>query len=105
MSCQERKVPFITVKRRTKYADVHWDYITYPTKLDALLHSLDGALRDKAKEIYLRCSNSKSHFVGSDQLIWFRDIEVSRADAAANELYDLINGIVRDVVNNLEPGS
>ncbi|WP_339652189.1 hypothetical protein [Halopseudomonas pelagia] len=98
-------MPFITVTRCKKYADVHWDYITYPTKLDALLHRLDGELRDKAKEIYLTCSNARSRFVGSDQLIWFRDIEVSHADAAANEPYDLINGIVRDVVKNLELGS
>jgi len=73
-SCQQRKVPFITVKRRTKYADVHWDYITYPTRLDALLHSFDGALRDKAKEIYLRWANARSSFDGSDQLICKRSI-------------------------------
>lgn len=94
MACQENKVPFITVKVRTKLADVHWDYIAYPTEVDEFLDGLGNQLRESAISIYTKYADSRSECNASDKLVWFRNLEIYKARLAAEELYDLIDGLV-----------
>lgn len=46
--CRTQAIPFITLRCRTKLADVEWDYIAYPPEIDNAFKNLDGELRDKA---------------------------------------------------------
>jgi hypothetical protein len=70
--CESAQVPFITVKPRSMYADVHWDYITYSTEVDDILESLGNTLRDDAIEIFKKYANANSRYTASGHLIWFK---------------------------------
>lgn len=96
-TCCAKRTPFITIKSRTKLADVHWDYITYPPHADEVLSNLNGQLRDEAIAIFMKYANSRSEYSINDQLVWFKNIEIPKAKLAAEELYDLI-------VNYVEAG-
>lgn len=88
--CELNQVPFITVKTRNKYADVHWDYIAYSNEVDEILESLGTTLRDGAVEIFNRYAGKKSRYTASSHLVWFKNLEVEQAREAASELYDLV---------------
>ena len=92
--CESTQVPFITVKPRSMYADVHWDYITYSKEVDDILENLGTTLRDDAIEIFTKYANAKSRYTASGHLIWFKNLEIDSARLAASELYDLIAGSV-----------
>jgi len=92
--CRERKVPCITVKSRTKLADVHWDYIAYPAGVDEILDSLGNQLRDSAIAIFMKYADQRSEYTASGCLVWYKNLEISQAKLAAAELYDLIVGYV-----------
>lgn len=87
---RKKQFPFITLKSRTKLADVHWDYITYPTDVDDILNDLKGKLRDDALEIFRKYADKRSEYRGNDHLVWFKDLEIEKAKLAAEELYDLV---------------
>lgn len=88
--CESAQIPFITVKPRSTYADVHWDYITYAKEVDELLESMGNTLRDDAIEIFKKYANAQSRYTASGHLIWLKNLEVESARLAASELYDLI---------------
>lgn len=92
--CESAQIPFITIKLRSTYADVHWDYITYSKEVDDILESLGNTLRDDAIEIFKKYANAKSRYTASRHLIWFKNLEVDSARLAASELYDVIAGAV-----------
>lgn len=98
--CRKNNTPFITLKSRTKLADVHWDYIAYPPEVDKVLEALDGQLRDRAIAIFKKYANSRSEFRASDQLIWFKNIEIPKAKLAAEELYDIIADYIDKIHQN-----
>jgi hypothetical protein len=93
-SCRERKVPFITVKSRTKLADVHWDYITYPPEVEKVLKDLGVQLRDAAIAIFNKYADNRSEYTASEYLVSYKNLEIPKAKLAAAELYDLIVGYV-----------
>lgn len=89
-TCQKNSIPFITLKKRTKFADVQWDYITYSSEVDRVLNAGNGQLRDGAIAIFKKYVNSTSDYEVSDLLVSFKNIEISKAKLAAEELYDFI---------------
>ncbi|MCC4118796.1 hypothetical protein LLG90_25925 [Aromatoleum toluclasticum] len=93
-TCRKNNIPFITLKSRTKLADVHWDYISYPTEVDRILKGLDGQLRDGAIAIFKKYADSRSEYTANDLLVWFKNLEIPKAKLAAEELYDLVAGYV-----------
>jgi hypothetical protein len=95
--CGSSQIPFITVKPRSEYADVHWDYITYSTEVDNILEGLGTTLRDGAIGIFKKYGNAKSRYTASGHLVWFKNIEIENARLAASELYDLIDESVGQV--------
>lgn len=92
--CRKNSIPFITLKGRTKFADVHWDHISYSPEVDRILNALNGQLRDGAIAIFKKYANSRSKYEANDLLVWFRNLEIPKAKTAAEELYDLITGYV-----------
>ncbi|WP_421722005.1 hypothetical protein [Alloalcanivorax xenomutans] len=88
--CESNQIPFITVKTRTKYADVHWDYIAYSKEVDEVLGGLGTRLRDNAIDIFKKYANANSRYAASGHLVWFKNLEIESARLAASELYDLI---------------
>lgn len=88
--CRKNSIPFITLKNRTKFADIHWDYITYSPEVDKVLNAGNGQLRDGAISIFKKYANSKSEYKANDLVVWFKNLETSKAKLAAEELYDFI---------------
>lgn len=92
--CQREKTPFITIKTRTKLADVHWDYITYPTEVDLHLQANEEDITQRAIEIFKKHANKRSEYQVSSGLVYFNDLETQKARLAAAELYDLVTETV-----------
>lgn len=88
--CRKNRIPFITLKNRTKFADVHWDYIAYSTEVDKIFNAANGQLRDGAIAIFKKYANSKSKYEANDFIVWFKNLEIPKAKLAAEELYDFI---------------
>jgi hypothetical protein len=95
--CESAQIPFITVKLRSTYADVHWDYIAYSKEVDKILESLGNTLCDDAIEIFKKYANANSRYTASGHLIWFKSLEVDNARLAALELYEaIVDSVGRD---------
>lgn len=88
--CRKNSIPFITLKNRTKFADVHWNHIAYSPRIDKILNTGNGQLRDGAIAIFKKYANSKSEYEASDFIVWFKNLEIPKAKLAAEELYDFI---------------
>lgn len=88
--CDKKQVPFIKINSRTKFADVHWDYITYNPELDNLISETADKFTQAATEIFNRHANHKSSYKLNGSLVWFYDLEIPKARLAASELYDLV---------------
>lgn len=97
--CQRQSIPFIIVKPATKYADVHWDYITYHPDIDDVLHAREKELKEKATAIFMKYANEKSEYLVNASLIYYDRLGVDEAKKAAAELFDLISDIVQSGVS------
>lgn len=88
--CRKNSIPFITLKNRAKFSDVHWDYIAYSPEVEKVLNAANGQMRDGAIEIFKKYANSKSEYEANDLIVWFKNLELPQAKLAAEELYDFI---------------
>jgi len=92
--CQEKQIPYIVVEKRTKYATVRWDYISFSSDKDQHIGDNQDNYREDLKAIFNKYSNAKSKFrIDGGGLIYFFDIEVSKASAMAEEFYDIAEKI------------
>ena len=89
-TCKENNIPYITLSIRTKFADVHWDYITYPMEVDEILEQLGDSLTNKVIEIFNEYANEKSKYSVNNHLVWFKNLEIEQAKLAAADLHNLI---------------
>ena len=89
-TCRKNNIPFITLKIRTKFADVHWDYIAYSSEVDQILNSANGQVRDGAIAIFKKYANSRSEYVANDLIVSFKNLDIPKATSAAEELYDFV---------------
>jgi hypothetical protein len=92
--CRRDKTPYITLKARVKLANVHWDYIAYPSEMDLNFDKHKDFIVKKAVEIFNKYASSKSDYRISSGLVYFNDLELSNARLAAMELYDLVGEVV-----------
>lgn len=89
-TCRKNNIPFITLKIRTKFADVHWDYIAYSSEVDQILNSGNGQVRDGAIAIFKKYANSRSEYEANDLIVSFKNLDIPKAKFAAEELYDFV---------------
>lgn len=92
--CQQSQVPFVTVKKRTRYADIHWDYITYNTGVDKILEQNAREIKSSAVNIFMKYAGRASSYEVSGHLVWYRNIAIEHSECAASDLYDLIIAVV-----------
>ena len=89
--CKKLKCPFIKIIVRNKYADVIWDYITYPIEYDKTIKDKEEILGKGFFEIYGRYLNDRgSEIISIGLMAIYKKIEKSKADCLAEELYDYI---------------
>lgn len=91
--CRTDQIPFIIVDKRKKYAVVRWDYITFSPDKDKLIDENQNNYNEELKALFQKYCNSKSRYDISGGLVDFLEIEVSKANAMASELYDIAKKI------------
>ncbi|HEY8096271.1 MAG TPA: hypothetical protein VIE65_09325 [Methylobacter sp.] len=89
--CQKEKIPFITIKARSKTATVQWDYITYPPGMDEALFSLHADIKAQITTIYQSYMSESTWLGVGPGVISFGHLEISAARDIALELFDVIH--------------
>lgn len=92
--CRVKKIPYITIENRTKFATVEWDYISLPTELDELIRNNQQQLLEGFRAIYLKYANVKSEGRLNSHVPRFINIEVGKAEELASELYDFVSNVL-----------
>jgi len=87
--CQKEQIPYIIIEKRKKFSTVRWDYISFPSEKDKDIGENQDKYNEDLKAIFKKYCNSKSRYEISGGLVDFFDIEVSKANAMAEELYDI----------------
>jgi hypothetical protein len=93
--CHEKSWPYIEVKKRNKYADIHWDCISIDP-------SLDGAVLENEKVsayiagVFNAIAVERSSYMYSVFVGWFRNIPIDRVDAAARAIFMVLEREVRE---------
>lgn len=92
--CQKEQLPYIVVEKRTKFATVRWDYISFNSENEKNIVKNQDSYIEELNAIFAKYRNAKSEFrIDGAGLIYFFDIEVSKANAMAEELYDIVEKI------------
>lgn len=94
--CVREKIPYIVVSRRTKYADVSFDYITFPQEYDDHLKKNSKLIIEKAKQIFNKYAGKQPTRLGTERLIFFDNLPIEHSEQAANELFDLVKSAIPD---------
>ncbi|NKZ37829.1 hypothetical protein HF690_02550 [Oleiagrimonas citrea] len=89
--CEKERIPYITIKARSKLAIVQWDYMTYPPNIDKALFAMHKSIKVKVSAIYDRYASKESRLSVGPGVISFWNLELPDAREAASELYDLIS--------------
>lgn len=96
--CRIKSIPFIKVTERSRFSDIHWDYINFPVSLDAKWQ--DFRIWDVALELLKRFGNRRSQLMGSEYVITIKNIEAKYASEIANQLFEAINSKVIEWLAN-----
>jgi len=62
LSCSRRGVPCVIVRRKNKYAEVHWDCASIGIVSDARFGSRAAELADALRDLYRRYRPERSHW-------------------------------------------
>lgn len=93
--CEIQRIPFITVKARSKLAIVQWDYISYPPSIDKALFAQHESIKTQVSAIYNRYVSKDTWFSVGPGVISFGNLEIADAREVASTLYDIINQAAR----------
>ena len=88
--CEKQRIPFITIKVRSKLADVQWDYMPYPLSIDKALFAQHERIETQMSAIYERYASKDTWFGAGPGVISFGNLDVDNAREVASGLYDII---------------
>lgn len=88
--CRRKQIPYITVKTRTKFANIHWDYISYDAEIDSILCKNENLIKDGVRQVVKKYLNENTSYSANCNLIYVDNIHLTDARMAAEEIYDLI---------------
>ena len=94
--CQSTETPYIIITKRTKFADVLWDHISYSEKQEMAFRESEATIQ---KEANLLCNNhgihiSKCH--ANSAQISIAGISIEDARKCASDDFDLISRLTRN---------
>lgn len=93
--CRRKQRPYITITHRTKFSDVHWDYISYDDKAaDRVLSENSEIITREALVIFHQVASDRSSYSINCNVITFKNIPIEKAELAATSLFDLIESIL-----------
>ena len=93
--CEKQRIPFITIKARSKLADVQWDYMSYPPSIDQALFAQHEHIKAQMSVIYDRYASKDTWFGAGPGVISFGNLNIDNAREIASDLYDVIVEAVR----------
>lgn len=88
--CKRQGIPFITIKARSKLANVQWDYMSYPPSIDKALFAQHENIKTQVSAIYDRYASNDTWLGAGHGVISFGNLEIANAREVASELYDII---------------
>lgn len=92
--CRLRRIPFVVVRRRRKYAEVHWDCISFPHSADDIIAQNSGAICDRLLELFRRFANRKSKYLFSAHTGSFDNLFPGDAELPATEIQEILSASV-----------
>lgn len=92
--CRVNSIPYIVVEKRRSLASVSWDFISYPSSLNGVFSENRG-IEERLRRIYQKYAARSSSFSISSGNAFFENFPIDNAKKAAEEIYDLINNVVR----------
>ena len=92
--CVKHRVPYITIKSRSKATIVQWDYMSFPPDTDQSLFFMHRVLKERASSIYNRYASKNTRLSVGPGVITFRNLSPTDAREVATELFDLISELV-----------
>lgn len=93
-NCQYYKIPYVVIIKHTKYADVDFDYITYPTEFDNIFKSNSAEMMKFFIEIFKKYADKKSVYTTNWMTLFFENMPLDTVELLASEIYDLVNELV-----------
>lgn len=99
--CEKERIPYITIKARSKLATVQWDYITYPPSIDQALFTMHESIKFKVSALYDRYVSKESRLSVGPGVVSFWNLEISDAREVAAELYDIVSDAVQAAMESI----
>jgi hypothetical protein len=93
--CRETAKPYVVVRTGERTADVMWDYVTLPPSYDKVLFEREREIQEQAIAIFERHATKDSSVRAKPTVVFFDNLPIDRAKAAANELYAFIESLLR----------
>jgi hypothetical protein len=96
--CRKHQIPYIAIKSRTKLADVHWDYLSYSKENEQKLSRHGKSINEFAIEqfhLYSKNAGRTANYTVCGNLIWLKNLAITDARSAAENLYDYIDDLLR----------
>lgn len=97
--CEKQRIPFITIKSRSKLADVQWDYMSYPPSIDKALFDQHEHIKTQMSAIYDRYASKDTWFGTGPGVISFGSLDLDSAREVASVLYDIIFEVARTALD------
>lgn len=94
--CQQKNTPYVVVNSGASTASVEWDYISYPMGSEKLFEQKEACLKAELMKIYDKYSTKKSMFSISARTASFSGFSIQDAKAAADEIFDLIDNLIKN---------
>lgn len=88
--CSKEQIPYITIKNRTRYSTIEWDYINLNPELDKVFVENGEENKKQFLEIFRKYANDKSKYTMSNLILFVEKIPVENSKQFAEELFDLI---------------
>jgi len=92
--CENEHIPYIVIKTKNKYAQIDWDYISFPKGYDKILINEKEKIYEFVMEIKNKYGVKKSDVTGNTLVTTFINIPLENAEKLATELFDFLNNLV-----------
>lgn len=93
--CQKLEIPYIIIKKKTKYSRIEWDYINLNPKFDILFNRFENDIREHFLNLFRRYACSKSEYLISNLTFSVDCIENEHVEDFAEDLFDYLLNLLK----------
>lgn len=88
--CSKEQIPYVVIKKKTKYASIEWDYINFNSKFDKVFVANAEKNQQMFTEIFKKYGNSKSEYTISNLTFFVKNIAIENSQAFAEEIFEVV---------------